>query len=417
MKKWPCSAATSPCANAGDRPGRLKVDGALTVTRTSARPDVDCAAAARQHAPRRGRAAKPAGVPHAPQRVGRHPADAAPPEILSAAEFAVAVEHEKRRSERSGEPLSMLLCGLDAKLSRHPGLTQHVLDTLSAARRNTDLLGCLGAGRFALLCPNTGDAVLPRFRRVMTESAGIGPLSLEVVTYPDDLFEVFATTAPAADGNAPKEAHAFAGGSRGYPLKRFVDVSGALLGIALLWPLMLLVWAAVRLTSSGPAIFRQKRLGRGGVPFTFYKFRSMRTGASEALHRDFVSDFIRRQGDTVACKIKGDPRVTGCGRFLRKTSIDELPQLFNVLKGDMSLVGPRPPIAYEAANYQPWHLRRILEVKPGITGLWQVKGRSKVSFDDMVRMDIQYVRCCCLTYDLRILLKTVLVVLRCDGAY
>ena len=311
----------------------------------------------------------------------------------------------------------MLLCRLDAQLGRHPVLAQYVLDTLNAARRTTDLLGCLGTGRFALLCPNTGAAVLPRFRKVMTESAGVGPLSLEVATYPDDLFENFATTAPAAGDGASGEAHAFAVDGRGYPLKRFVDVSGALLGIALLWPVMLLVWAAVRLTSSGPAIFKQERLGRGGVPFTFYKFRSMRIGVSETLHRDFVSDFIRCRGESVAYKIKSDPRVTACGRFLRKTSLDEIPQLFNVLKGDMSLVGPRPPIAYEAANYQPWHLRRILEVRPGITGLWQVNGRSKVSFDDMVRMDIQYVRCCSLTYDLRILLKTLLVVLRCDGAY
>jgi lipopolysaccharide/colanic/teichoic acid biosynthesis glycosyltransferase len=111
-----------------------------------------------------------------------------------------------------------------------------------------------------------------------------------------------------------------------------------------------------------------------------------------------------------------DPRITAIGRFIRRTSIDELPQLFNVLKGDMSLVGPRPPIPYETKNYQAWHLRRILTVKPGITGLWQVTGRSRVSFNEMVRMDIRYIRECSLMVDLKILLKTVRVVLRGEGA-
>jgi lipopolysaccharide/colanic/teichoic acid biosynthesis glycosyltransferase len=115
-------------------------------------------------------------------------------------------------------------------------------------------------------------------------------------------------------------------------------------------------------------------------------------------------------------KIKADPRVTPVGRFIRKTSIDELPQLFNVLKGEMSLIGPRPPLPYEAENYQSWHLRRVLDIRPGITGLWQVEGRSKVSFDEMVRMDLRYVRGCSLSLDLRILAKTVLVVLNCKGA-
>ena len=108
--------------------------------------------------------------------------------------------------------------------------------------------------------------------------------------------------------------------------------------------------------------------------------------------------------------------MTWVGRIIRKTSIDELPQLFNVLKGDMSLVGPRPPVPYEAENYQSWHLRRVLDIKPGITGLWQVEGRSKVTFDEMVRMDLRYIRSCSLALDLRILAKTVLVVLRTDGA-
>jgi lipopolysaccharide/colanic/teichoic acid biosynthesis glycosyltransferase len=140
----------------------------------------------------------------------------------------------------------------------------------------------------------------------------------------------------------------------------------------------------------------------------------------DRIHRAFVADLIKGEastaGGTPQFKLAQDPRVTRVGKLIRKTSLDELPQFFNVLKGDMSLVGPRPPIPYEASNYQPWHLRRILGAKPGITGIWQVEGRSKVSFDDMVRMDLRYTRECSLGLDLRILLRTVLVVIRCDGA-
>ena len=114
--------------------------------------------------------------------------------------------------------------------------------------------------------------------------------------------------------------------------------------------------------------------------------------------------------------MKFDPRVTRVGRFIRKASIDELPQLYNVLRGDMSLVGPRPPLPYEAEQYEPWHLRRVLESKPGITGLWQIEGRSRVSFDEMVRMDLRYIQNQSLWLDLKILLKTVVVVVRCEGA-
>ena len=144
----------------------------------------------------------------------------------------------------------------------------------------------------------------------------------------------------------------------------------------------------------------------------------------DSIHREFVTTLIKggheeiNQQDAVKplYKIKSDPRLTPIGGFLRKSSLDELPQLFNVLKGDMSLVGPRPPLTYEAEKYQSWHLRRILEIKPGITGLWQVEGRSKVSFDEMVRMDLRYTRDWSLMLDLKILTKTVGVVLRRDGA-
>ena len=186
---------------------------------------------------------------------------------------------------------------------------------------------------------------------------------------------------------------------------------------------MLIAALLIRLTSPGPAIFRQTRVGQGGAPFVMYKFRSMRTDVDDRAHREFVASLIDGKapltGDGAAAapfKMKADPRVTAIGRFIRKTSIDELPQFYNVLVGDMSLVGPRPPVPYEAEKYKAWHRRRVFEMKPGLTGIWQVEGRSRVSFDDMVRMDLRYLQLCSLRFDLGILLRTVLVVLTCEGA-
>jgi lipopolysaccharide/colanic/teichoic acid biosynthesis glycosyltransferase len=207
-------------------------------------------------------------------------------------------------------------------------------------------------------------------------------------------------------------------------LKRVVDIIGSIALILLLSPVMLVTALAIALGSPGPIIFKQIRLGRRGAPFVFYKFRSMLVNSDDQIHREYVTNLIEgklddvNQGDAANphFKIKADPRVTGIGTIIRATSIDELPQLFNVLKGDMSLVGPRPPLPYEAEKYQSWHLRRVLEIRPGITGLWQVEGRSKTSFDDMVRLDLRYIRSCSPLLDLKILLKTVLVVLKRDGA-
>ena len=194
--------------------------------------------------------------------------------------------------------------------------------------------------------------------------------------------------------------------------------------MVLLSPVMLITALAVAATSPGPVILKQVRLGKNGVPFVFYKFRSMVANTDDRIHREYVTSLINgdlekiNQGSPAKplYKIEFDPRVTKVGRIIRKTSIDELPQLFNVLKGDMSLVGPRPPLPYEAENYQSWHLRRILEAKPGMTGLWQVEGRSKICFDEMVRRDLRYIQSCSLLLDLRILLKTIKVVFRCEGA-
>jgi exopolysaccharide biosynthesis polyprenyl glycosylphosphotransferase len=207
-------------------------------------------------------------------------------------------------------------------------------------------------------------------------------------------------------------------------LKRSLDLLLAGLALLLVSPLFLLFAILIKRSSPGPVFFVQERLGRDGRPFKFYKFRSMVHNSDDTIHRQFAAMFIA--GDESGCaasnagekvfKLKRDPRITPIGAFLRRTSLDELPQLINIVKGEMSLVGPRPPIAYEIENYQPWHMERLKAV-PGLTGLWQISGRSSVSFDDMVRLDIRYINEWSFRRDLAIIAKTVPVVLRGTGGY
>ena len=211
---------------------------------------------------------------------------------------------------------------------------------------------------------------------------------------------------------------------RGHAAKRVVDLVGAGLAIALLSPVLLALALLVKFSSPGPVLFRQRRIGLNGEPFDFLKLRSMRHGNDPQEHREVLHEFI--QGDHGALvttdedgrevlKLADDPRITRVGAFLRKFSLDELPQLFNVIKGDMSLVGPRPPLEYEVAAYRDWHRRRLLDM-PGMTGLWQVMGRSRVSFDEMVFEDVMYSYNQSLLTDVGIMLRTIPVVLTARGA-
>jgi len=200
--------------------------------------------------------------------------------------------------------------------------------------------------------------------------------------------------------------------SRFYAIgKRTVDIVGSLLALVLFGWLMCLIAIVVKLTSPGPVIYRQTRVGLGGRPFTFYKFRSMIDGA-EAL-MDKVRPLNTTGGPTF--KHAADPRMTPVGRVLRRTSMDELPQLFNVLRGDMSLVGPRPPLPSEVREYRDGEWKR-LGVKPGITCLWQVNGRSNLCFAQQVELDLEYIRRRSILLDLYILLKTIPAVIFCRGA-
>jgi lipopolysaccharide/colanic/teichoic acid biosynthesis glycosyltransferase len=194
--------------------------------------------------------------------------------------------------------------------------------------------------------------------------------------------------------------------------KRLLDVVGALACLAIGLPLMGLLAIVIKLESRGPVLYRSKRIGLGGVPFTFYKLRSMVDGAERHRHR--LSHLNETDGPVF--KMTRDPRVTRVGRFLRTTSLDELPQLFNVLKGEMSLVGPRPPIPEEVAQYEPWQLKR-LSVRPGLTCLWQISGRSRIGFQEWMRLDLEYIRHQSLRLDMKILIRTLPAVLSREGAY
>jgi lipopolysaccharide/colanic/teichoic acid biosynthesis glycosyltransferase len=206
--------------------------------------------------------------------------------------------------------------------------------------------------------------------------------------------------------------------------KRLMDIVGSLMALLLGLPLLIAIAIAIKLTSKGPVLFCQERLGQYGKKFNFLKFRSMSVNNDSSIHEEYIKSFIANangssqtaEGPTTY-KIAADPRITHLGRFLRKTSLDELPQFVNVLNGDMSLVGPRPPVLYEAERYHVWHRTRLLAAKPGLTGLWQVAGRSRVKFDDMVRMDLKYATSWSLWLDIKILLRTPLAVVSGNGAH
>ena len=194
--------------------------------------------------------------------------------------------------------------------------------------------------------------------------------------------------------------------------KRAIDLGVAALALVVTSPILLIVAALIRLDSPGPALFRQQRVGRGGKLFNIYKFRTMRVGAED----EVAALKPQNESSGPLFKMKADPRVTGLGRFLRRSSIDELPQFFNVLRGEMSVVGPRPGLPSEVAEYQPWHRQR-LEVLPGLSGLWQVSGRSELTFDEMCLLDIYYIENWSLALDITIMLRTIPRILLANGAY
>jgi lipopolysaccharide/colanic/teichoic acid biosynthesis glycosyltransferase len=344
---------------------------------------------------------------------------------------------ERKRTERSHRRfvLMILEAGKVLKAGNQEATLDKVLRALSQATRDTDLKGWYrrGSAVGVIFTEITGDdensVVLALSNKVT--GALYDALSVEQINEIRLSFHVFPEDwdNDGPDGPANSTLHLdLAGGThkKRAPalLKRLIDIAGSLAALVLCLPVLVAIALAIKLTSKGPVLFRQVRLGQYGRKFTFLKFRSMYFGNNHAIHEQYVKQFIAGAQGNDQCgpsqpklyKLTADPRVTRVGRLLRKTSLDELPQLLNVLTGEMSLVGPRPPVMYEFESYDLWHKERLMAMKPGITGLWQVEGRSRVKFDEMVRMDIRYAKSWSLSLDIKILLRTPLAVISGAGA-
>ena len=348
--------------------------------------------------------------------------------VLSAKWFSEAFDREKRRTERSGTPFILMTVSLanPQKLNGdRAAFLRMTAEKVSSLARNTDTVGWvqddLSLGVIFTEVGKNQETLQYALKSIDAKitaafSGKTSPLQLRDIVvaftvYPEERDQ---TRIPPKTVGSPQ---------RRWPqskMKRGLDIIGSLFALTLLAPLMLLIACAVKLSSKGPVFFQQERVGQFGQHFCFLKFRSMVHGNNAQIHKDYVKKFIAGSRDCSSdgiYKLKNDPRITPVGRFLRKTSLDELPQFWNVLRGDMSLVGPRPPLPYEIEAYDLWHRNRFQLVKPGITGLWQISGRSRTKFDEMVRLDLRYVRTSSFWLDLRILLLTPKAVVQGDGAF
>ncbi|MDR3569091.1 MAG: sugar transferase [Syntrophobacteraceae bacterium] len=342
---------------------------------------------------------------------------------------------ERKRSERSKRPFMLMLLSLEGIPGGEMGgdVRSKIFSCLESAKRDIDVLGWYKFDSIAgiifteisdLSDGAVADSIVNRIKSnlaVSLEADEIKKIVINIYFFPENSnpegWSSRLTLYP--DIREHLRSH-----KKSLFVKRLLDITLSFIALVLSAPLFAGIAALIKRGSKGPVFFRQDRVGKYGKTFTFIKFRSMYADNDPSIHRDYVRKLIsasgEREGDAhkdEVFKIQNDPRVTPIGRFLRKTSLDELPQFINVLRGEMSLVGPRPPIPYELENYDLWHRRRVLGMKPGITGVWQVEGRSRTTFNEMVRMDIYYVTNWSLWLDLKLLVKTPLAVLTSKGAY
>lgn len=337
--------------------------------------------------------------------------------LVSQAFFIDQLHLEQRRTERSRRPFGLLVVEAP-DLFQEPQLHERVTRALHACTRDTDVRGWyqegfalgvifteLGAAEPAKLA----ETLVGKVRRAVAEALDEQDFALvgfSFFLFPDDWDKE-----QRPEGRQgllyPEQPH-----RRGALLaKRALDILGSSAALVVGLPVFAAIAAAVKLTSKGPVLYKQERVGQYGRKFTFLKFRSMKVDNDPSAHKEYVRKLIQGAGeeakqDKGLYKLTNDPRVTAVGRFLRRTSLDELPQFYNVLRGDMSLVGPRPPVPYEVEIYDLWHRRRLLAVRPGVTGLWQVTGRNIATFEEMVRLDLHYARKWTVWMDIKILAQT-----------
>lgn len=345
--------------------------------------------------------------------------------------FVKTLGLERKRTERSGRRFVLML--LESAMFEAGGdgaALGKVLRTLVHSTRETDVKGWYKSGRVLGVIftevegadgKGIAEALLARVTNALSgvlREEEINQIKLSFHAYPEEPdgngHGGHADRVLYPDLDAGEEEKGIARAA-----KRAMDVAGSLFGLVVLSPLLIAIAIGVKLTSKGPVLFRQQRVGLYGREFTFLKFRSMYVANDDTVHKQYVKALIAGSRSTAngngVYKLTDDQRITPLGKWLRRTSLDELPQLLNVLRGEMSLVGPRPAIPYEVESYDTWHRRRVLAVKPGITGLWQVEGRSRVTFDEMIRLDLRYAAGWSLWLDVKILLRTPRAVVL--GAY
>lgn len=360
-------------------------------------------------------------------------------ELLSEGAFKRMIAIERKRTERSEEPFLLML--LEAGTSEDAEVNAKALEGMASAlvshSRETDVVGwyndrtSVGVIFTGLVINDRNlvvSTILNRVKVILRDELNFSQFSQLRISFhffPD--WEHPNSSNPSDPILYPDVMNPGKTKAGLLFLKRVIDVVGSVLCLVFSSPVFLAIALAIKFSSKGPILFRQQRVGQYGKCFTFLKFRSMYANSDTRVHQKYVTELITRdaekrqpkanqEGEGIY-KLQDDRRITKVGKILRRTSLDELPQLLNVLKGEMSLVGPRPPIPYELAAYQAWHRRRVLQAKPGITGLWQVAGRSRVRFDEMVRMDLRYATSWSPWLDIKILLLTPLAVFRGTGAY
>jgi lipopolysaccharide/colanic/teichoic acid biosynthesis glycosyltransferase len=332
-------------------------------------------------------------------------------ESLCAAEvFQALLCHERARVERDGTEFSLVVFPCEWR--------EPLLDPLRKAMRSIDEVGWLDQRTVGVLLPITSFEGGVAFTRRVAAFLGTqaAEMPLEVFSYPQHWYP--QSREERGDGGRRNEPEVGFSSCPELPevlervfrkripgWKRVLDVSGSLVGLLLLSPLFLLISMYIKGVSPGPVLFRHQRVGLRGKSFTFLKFRTMKIGNNQGFHKEHIVAAIRAGGALEKLDDKGDSRIIVGGRILRKTCLDELPQLINVLRGEMSLVGPRPCMAYEAQEFLRWHTHRF-DALPGMTGLWQVSGKNKLTFSQMIRLDISYAESMSFWRDIGILLRT-----------
>jgi len=358
-------------------------------------------------------------------------------DLFSQEAFHRVISLERRRTERSRKPFLLMLLDMGDHLQTETNEKNvlRLLAALSVSTRETDAVGWYESGRivgvmFTEICLEERNTIvstmIARLSEILRNHLTVeqfNRVSISFHVFPEDWdTESRKPSNPVLYPDLTRQADKKRASGA---LKRAMDIAGSLLALIFAAPVFAIIAIAIKATSEGPVFFRQRRIGQHGKAFVFFKFRSMKVGNDATAHREYVKRLISGQAERHQSngnghgvfKLTADPRITKVGAFLRKTSLDELPQFINVLRGEMSLVGPRPPIPYEVDAYDVWHRRRLLEAKPGITGLWQVSGRSRVTFDDMVRLDLRYAKTCSPWMDIKILLRTPLAVVMGEGAH